>query len=131
MEVLKIPKGHVIVKRKDKVKGLYLIQDGSVIQKLDFAEITLRKNGIIGSLRNDEFVNDFIAAEDTTVVLLPCKNPEELKAVLDANERYRTVFLYAATIQRHQLFALYADLETRIRQYFSFVQTVYKDYHTN
>ena len=50
MEVLKIPKGHVIVKRKDKVKGLYLIQDGSVIQKLDFAEITLRKNGIIGSL---------------------------------------------------------------------------------
>ena len=130
MEVLKIPKGHVIVKRKDKVKGLYLIQDGSVIQKLDFAEITLRKNGIIGSLRNDEFVNDFIAAEDTTVVLLPCKNPEELKAVLDANERYRTVFLYAATIQRHQLFALYADLETRIRQYFSFVQTVYKDYHT-
>ncbi len=130
MEVMKFQKGQVIAKRDDEVKGLYLIQEGSVIQKLDFSEITLRKNAIIGIMANGQFINDFIAAEDATIILFPCKNVEELKVLIEQNQRFCSVFLYALIAQRHQIFGLYLDMQNRIRQYYAFVQTVYKDYHT-
>lgn len=43
MNAIKVQKGQRIAKRKDKVKGWYLIQEGSVIQKLGFAEISLER----------------------------------------------------------------------------------------
>ncbi len=128
MEVLKIKKGQAIAKRKEKVKQWYLVSEGSVIQKLSFAEISLGKNTIVGILESDWFICDYIAGEDSVLLVIPCKNADDLKKLLAANERYRSIFLRTAIEQRHRMFALYSDLSMRTRQFHAFVQTVYNDY---
>lgn len=130
MEVLKVPKGRQIAKRKDKVKGWYLIQEGSVTQKLGEAEILLGQNSIIGLLEQDWFICDYTAQEDTVLVPVPCTNADDLKGILTANQRYRIVFLRAAIEQRHRIFVLYSKLQKRTGQFHAFVQTVYSDYQT-
>lgn len=130
MQVMKIQKGKRIAKRKDIVKEWYLIQSGSVIQKLGLAEITLGPNAIIGIMERDWFICDYIAGEDTAIAAIPCGNAEDLKNILAANERYRIVFLRTAIEQRHRIFVLYSQLYRRTSQFHAFVQTVYHDYKT-
>lgn len=128
MEVLKIKKGQTIARRKEKVMQWYLVQEGSVIQKLDFAEVSLGRNTIVGILESDWFICDYIAREDSVLLVIPCKNADDLKKILAANERYRGIFLRTAIEQRHRMFALYSELSVRTKQFHAFVQTVYHDY---
>lgn len=130
MQVIKYQKGKRIAKRKDKVKEWYLIQSGSVIQKLGLAEVTLGPNAIIGILERDWFICDYIAGEDTAIAAIPCGNADDLKNILSANERYRVVFLRTAIEQRHRIFVLYSQLYRRTSQFHAFVQTVFNDYKT-
>ena len=125
---MKIQKGKRIAKRKDIVKEWYLIQSGSVIQKLGLAEVTLGPNAIIGILERDWFICDYIAGEDTAIAAIPCGNADDLKNILAANERYRIVFLRTAIEQRHRIFVLYSQIYKRMSQFHAFVQTVYNDY---
>lgn len=127
---MKIQKGKRIAKRKDKVKEWYLIQSGSVIQKLGLAEVILEPNAILGILERDWYICDYIAAEDTAIAVIPCENADDLKNILSANERYRIVFLRTAIEQRHRIFVLYSQLYRRMSQFHAFVQTVFNDYKT-
>ena len=128
MEILKIPAKEVIAKRKDSVREWYLIQEGTVIQKFDFAEVPLGKNAIIGILANDYFPCDYIAQTDVTLAVFSCGNYEDLKRILGNQEKLRSIFLKTAIEQRHQMFCLYADLQLKTRQFHSFVESVYNEY---
>lgn len=128
MNAIKVQKGQRIAKRKDKVKGWYLIQEGSVIQKLGFSEISLGPNTIIGILEKDWFLCDYITQTECVIKPIPCQNAEDLKKILAADERYRLLFLRTAIEQRHRNFVLYSQLHKRTNQFHAFVQTVYNDY---
>jgi len=128
MEVLKIPAKQVIAKRKDSVREWYLIQEGTVIQKFDFAEVTLGKNAIIGILASDYFPCDYIAQTDVTVAVFSCNNYEDLKRMLGNQAKLRSIFLKTAIEQRHQMLCLYADLQKKTHQFHSFVESVYMEY---
>ncbi len=130
MEVLKVQKGQVVAKKNDKVNEWYFIQEGSVIQKYAFTEVTLEKNNIVGILENDRFICDYIAAEDTILAIYPCENSEDLKHILCEEQRVRRYFLKSAIQQRHKMLQLYADLDLKCRQFHSVVETLYNDYKT-
>ena len=117
MNAIKVQKGQRIAKRKDKVKGWYLIQEGSVIQKLGFAEISLGPNTIIGILEKDWFLCDYITQTECVIKPIPCQNAEDLKKILAADERYRLLFLRTAIEQRHRNFVLYSQLHKRTNQF--------------
>lgn len=128
MEILKIAAKEVIAKRKDSVREWYLIQEGTVIQKFDFAEVTLGKNSIIGILASDYFPCDYIAQTDVTLAVFSCNNYEDLKRMLGNQAKLRSIFLKTAIEQRHQMLCLYADLQLKTRQFHAFVESVYNEY---
>lgn len=130
MEVLRVQKNQVIAGKKDKVKDWYLIQEGTVTQKFDLSEVTLGKNAIIGILESDRFLCDYIAAEDTVLAVFPCENSEDLKKILSAQEKIRSIFLRAAIEQRHQMLTIYSELYKKTRQFHVFVETIYNEYKT-
>lgn len=130
MELIKVKGEQVIARKKDKVKEWYLIQDGTVIQRFGFSEVKLSKNAIIGILESDRFLCDYIAAEDTVLAAFTCENSEDLKKILNDNEKIRTIFLRAVLEQRHQMFCLYSDLYNKTRQFHVFVETIYDEYKT-
>ena len=128
MEILKIPAKEVIAKRKDYVREWYLIQEGIVIQKFDFAEVLLGRNAIIGILASNYFPCDYIAQTDVSLAVFSCGNYEDLKRILGNQKKLRSIFLKTAIEQRHQMLCLYADLQLKTRQFHSFVESVYNEY---
>ena len=82
MNVLKVKKGETLARKQDKVMEWYLIQEGSVIRQFAFAEIIMHRNAIVGILENEWFACDYVANEDTTLIVIPCKNAQDLRKIL-------------------------------------------------
>lgn len=128
MNVVKIKKGDLVARRQEKVMEWYLIQLGSVLRQYHFAEITLGANSIIGILENEWFTCDYIAKEDTTLIIIPCKNAEDLRALLKSQANFRPIFLRTALEQRHQALCLYANLIKKAKLLHTTAQNSYNDY---
>lgn len=130
MELIKYQKDKVIEKKNDKVKYWYLVQQGTVIQKLEFSEVRLEKNAIIGLPEKDIYLCDYIAEEDTVLAAFTCDGADDIKKILAGQEKVRNIFLRAALKQRHQLLCLYTELYGKARQFHTFVEALYNDYKT-
>ncbi|MDE6713603.1 MAG: cyclic nucleotide-binding domain-containing protein [Lachnospiraceae bacterium] len=128
MEILEFEHDMVIARKNDKVKCWYLIQQGSVLQKMEFSEIRLEKNSIIGFLERDIYLCDYIAIEDTSLVALNCETSENLKRTLSGKEKIRNIFLRAAVLQRHNLLKLYTELFEKTNEFRTLVENLYYDY---
>lgn len=128
MEVLKVQRGQAVAKKNDKVREWYFIQEGKVIQKYAFTEVTLEKNHIVGILENDRFLCDYIAAEDTTLTVFPCESSDDLRQILSGDQKIRRYFLSAAMRQREKMLKLYSELDVKCRQFHTFVESLYNDY---
>lgn len=92
MNVLKVKKGETLARKQDKVMEWYLIQEGSVIRQFAFAEIIMHRNAIVGILENEWFACDYVANEDTTLIVIPCKNAQDLRKILSEHENFRPIF---------------------------------------
>lgn len=128
MQAITIKKGDLVAKRQDKVMEWYLIQTGSVTRHYNYAEITMGANSIIGILENTWFSCDYIASEDTTLIVIPCKNADDLHNLLKAQANFRAIFLRTALEQRHQALCLYASLKKKATLLHTTVQNSYNEY---
>jgi Mg chelatase-like protein len=106
----------------------YLIQEGSVIRQFAFAEIIMHRNAIVGILENEWFACDYVANEDTTLIVIPCKNAQDLRKILSEHENFRPIFLRTAVEQRHQALCLYASLQKKCMLLHNAAETLYSEY---
>lgn len=130
MQVVMVKKGDLVARRQEKVMEWYLIQSGSVTRRYNFAELSLGANAIIGILENTWFSCDYIAAEDTTLIIIPCKSSEDLYALLKKQPNFRPIFLRTALEQRHQALCLYTKLWKLAALLHTTAQNSYNDYKT-
>lgn len=130
MDIVKFTSGQIIAKKNDKVKYWYIVQEGTVILKIDDTQLKLGKNSIVGILEKDMYLCDYIAGEDITLAAFVCQSCEDLKKVLTGQEKIRELFLRSAIEQRHNLLYLYSELFNKVRQFHAFVQSAYNDYKT-
>jgi hypothetical protein len=130
MQIIKVKKDNLVVRRQDKVMAWYLIQIGSVSRHYNFAEITMGPNSIIGILENEWFSCDYIAREDSTLIMIPCKDATDLHAILKNQANFRAIFVRTALEQRHQALCLYTTLKKKATLLHRTVQTSYNDYKT-
>jgi hypothetical protein len=128
MKVWKVKQGEVIAKCGDKVMEWYLIQEGSVAQKFAFAEIVLERNAMVGILADEWFLCDYVAREDTTLIVVPCKDAYDLEKILTEHGDYRAVFLRAALEQKYKALRLYTDLQEKSTLLHTFAESAYNDY---
>lgn len=128
MNALKVKKGEVVAKKQDKVMEWYLIQEGSVVRQFDFAEVVMNRNSIIGILENEWFACNYVAREDTTLIVIPCKDAQDLRVILSEHENFRPIFLRTAVEQRHQSLCLYASLQKKSVLLHSVAESLYSEY---
>lgn len=128
MELVKYQRGQIIEKRNDMMQHLYLIQEGSVIQKFEVSEVVLEKNALIGIVEKDVYLCDYIAAEDCTLVEFTCENADALKKLLKGQERLRGIFLRAVLEQRQKMLQLYAELNAKARHFHMFAESEFNEY---
>ena len=107
----------------------FLIQEGTVIQKFEAAEMELNKNSMIGILENDRFICDYVAREECVLIVIECKNARDLQNILAEHSNFRAVFLRAALEQRHKTLCLYAELLKKSNLLHDRAQKYYEDYN--
>ena len=93
MRIQKVKAGQLVAKRQEKVMEWYLVQEGKVIQNFGLAQIELSANSMIGILENEWFICDYIAKEDTTLIVIECKNAIDLQKILAEHENFRMLSL--------------------------------------
>lgn len=130
MDIMKVEKGNIVARKQDKVHHWFLVKEGLVSQKFGFAEVTLEANSMIGILDGEWYICDYVAVEDTTVIVIPCENASDLNDILSMNESYRNVFLQAALRQRHRMLSLYGDLQKKCRRFQAVIGAAFSDYKT-
>ena len=128
MEVIRVEKGNVVARRQDKVNEWYLVKEGMISQIFGFAEVKLEANSMIGILDGEWFICDYVAVEDSILIVIPCENASDLKDILSVNETYRSVFLQAALRQRHRMLSLYGDLQKKCRRFQVVIGAAFGDY---
>ena len=128
MNVIKLKAGELVAKRQEKVMEWYLIQEGAVVQKFGFSEITLGRNSMIGILETDWFICDYVVKEDVTMIVIPCKNGTDLQKMLMEHENFRAIFLKAAIEQRHKALCLYSELRKKCEFLHKSAEKLYDDY---
>ena len=128
MQVIKIKKGDPVARRQEKIMQWYLIQQGYVTRHYHCAELSMGPNSIIGIMENECFSCDYTAGEDTTLIVLPCKNADDLHALLKAQANFRPIFVRTALEQRHQALCLYAGLKQKATLLHTTAQNSYNDY---
>lgn len=130
MKVLKVKAGETVARRQEKVMEWYLIQEGTVVHRIAFAESMLERNSIIGIMEKEWFSDDYVAKTDCTLIVIPCKNALDLHTILRDNENLRPVFLRTAVEQRHGLIGLYEVLQRKTALLHSVAESVYIEYKT-
>ena len=128
MNVIKVKANEVVVKRQDKVMEWYLIQEGSVERRFEFAKSVLPRNSIIGIMESEWFICDYVAKEDTALIVIPCKNAFDLQMILHEHENFRPIFLRTAVEQRHQLLCMYVSLFRKTQLLHSMAESLYDEY---
>ena len=128
MNVLKFKKGDIVAKKQDKVTEWYLIQEGTVVRSYQLSEVAMGSNAIVGILESGWFACDYVAAEDTTVIVIPCKNAADLQNILSNHDKFRPIFLKTALEQRHQMLGLYAKLYQKAGLLHNAAENIYNDY---
>ena len=129
MEVIRLKKGELIARQRQRVKEWYILQEGVVMIKYDFVESKLGPNSIIGILEQDWFLCDYVAATDVTLFVFPCNGFADLKQALSAESKMRRIFLRTAMLQRHQLLGIYVDYYNKVRQFQHFIDGALNDYN--
>lgn len=130
MNTLKFKKGEIVAKKQDKVTEWYLIQEGTVVRYYKFSDIAMGSNAIIGILEYEWFACDYVASEDTTVIVIPCKNATDLQTLLNSHDKFRPIFLRTALEQRHQMLEMYAKLYKKAGLLHSSAEVLFNDYKT-
>lgn len=128
MNVLKVKAGELVAKRQEKVMEWYLLQEGSVVRQFAFAQSLLSRNSIIGIMEGEWFSCDYVAKDDCTFIVIPCKNAADLQTILREHENFRPIFLKTAVEQRHQLLCLYANLLRKTKLLHAAAEAQYSEY---
>lgn len=127
---VRVQKNQIIAKQKDKIKNWYIILEGSVVQMNSYARVLLEKDAVIGISETDQYLCDYIARQDTVLLVFPYNSPDDIKGMIQGQENMRGTLLRAALKQRQMLLETYARFRNLVRQFHSFVENEYSDYRT-
>lgn len=128
MKVIRLKAGEALAKKQDKVSEWYLIQSGAVEQRFGHAQIALGQNAIIGILESEWFAYDYVAKEDSQLIVIPCKNANDLQILLAEHENFRAIFIKTAIEQRNQMLWLYQEMREKVSLLYASVLAVFNDY---
>ncbi len=128
MKTINLSAGEPLARKEDKVREWYLIQTGAIVQSIGHAQVILEQNAIIGILESEWFSYDYIAKEDTSLIVIPCRNAGDLQILLAENKNFRVIFIRTAVEQRNQMLCLYQEMREKVSLLYASVLAVYQDY---
>ena len=130
MIAIKLKKGEHLVRKGESTKAIYIVLKGSVILKTAYNQIVLERGSVVGFMYGytDEYMCDYIAAEESLIVSYRYGGPEDYKAIFKEQPKYCYAFLYAAIRQYRVVYERYKALQDTAGHLSGFITQQYSEY---
>ena len=127
---IELRKGEHLVRKGETTKAIYIVLRGSLNLQTDYNQITLGTGSVVGFMigLSDEYVCDYVAAEDSLVASYKYESPEDYKAIFKEQPKYCYAFLYAAIKQYCTIYDSYKALKDATKELSDFIAKQYSDY---
>lgn len=130
METVKVGKGKKFLKRGERVKGLYVILQGSVRAVSKNDEFDMEAGSIIGLMESGSgiYMCDYIANTECICYSYEYKVPEDYKQIFANEEKYVSVFTMSAMRQTSILLRRYTAFYKIAQGYYRFLMNMNEEY---
>ncbi len=130
MIAIQLKKGEHLVRKGESTKAIYIVIKGSVVLKTEYNQITLASGSIVGFMYGytDEYMCDYIAAEDSLIASYKYESPEDYKTIFKEQPKYCYAFLYAAIRQFRIVYDNYKALKDAAKELSDFITEQYTGY---
>lgn len=130
MVAIELKKNEHLVRKGETTKAIYIVLRGSVNLQTEYNQITLGTGSVVGFMLglSDEYVCDYVAAEDSLIASYKYESPEDYKTIFREQPKYCYAFLYAALKQYRTIYDVYKALEDVAKEISDFVAKQYSDY---
>ena len=90
METVKVSKGRNFLRKGEKMKGLFVILQGSVRAVSKNDEIEMEAGSIVGMMdsASDVYLCDYVANTDCLFYAYPYRQTEDYKKIFASDEKY-------------------------------------------
>ncbi len=130
METVKVSKGKKFLKRGERVKGLYVILQGSVRAVSKNDEFDMEAGSIIGLMESGSgiYMCDYIANTECICYSYDYNVPEDYKQIFANEEKYVSVFTMSAMRQTSILIRRYTAFYKMAQEYYRFLMNMNEEY---
>lgn len=130
METVKVSKGKRFLKRGERVKGLYVILQGSVRAVSKNDEFDMEAGSIIGLMESGSgiYMCDYIANTECICYSYEYNVPEDYKQIFTNEEKYISVFTMSAMRQTSILIRRYTAFYKIAQGYYRFLMNMNEEY---
>ena len=130
MVAIQLKKNEHLVRKGETTKAIYIVLRGSVNLQTDYNKITLGSGSVVGFMLglSEEFVCDYVAAEDSLIASYKYESPEDYKTIFREQPKYCYAFLNAAIKQYRTIYDAYKALKDCAKEISDFIAKQYSDY---
>ena len=130
MVAIELKKDEHLVRKGETTKAIYIVLRGSVDLQTDYNRINLGTGSVVGFMMgfSDEYVCDYVAAEDSLIASYKYESPEDYKAIFKEQPKYCYAFLHAALKQYRTIYDVYKALQDSADEMANFIAKQYSDY---
>ena len=130
MVAIELKKNEHLVRKGETTKAIYIVLRGSVNLQTEYNQITLGTGSVVGFMfgLSDEYICDYIAAEDSLIASYKYESPEDYKTIFREQPKYCYAFLYAAIKLYRTIYDKYHALKEEAKEIADFIAKQYSDY---
>ena len=130
MVAIELKKNEHLVRKGETSKAIYIVLRGSVNLQTDYNRIALGTGSVVGFMLglSEEYVCDYVAAEDSLIASYKYESPEDYKAIFREQPKYCYAFLHAALKQYRTIYDVYKALGDSAKEISDFIAKQYSDY---
>ena len=130
MVAIQLKKNEHLVRKGETTKAIYIVLRGSLNLQTEYNQITLGTGSVVGFMLglSDEYVCDYVAAEDSLIASYKYESPEDYKAIFKEQPKYCYAFLHAAIKQYHMIYDICKKLEASAKEIADFIAKQCSDY---
>ena len=130
MVAIELKKNEHLVRKGESTKAIYIVLRGSVNLETAYNRINLGSGSVIGFMwgLSDEYVCDYVAAEDSLIASYKYESPEDYKKIFREQPKYCYAFLHAAIKQYRTIYDCYKALGDSAKEISDFIAKQYSDY---
>ena len=127
---IQLKKNEHLVRKGETTKAIYIVLRGSVNLQTAYNCVTLGAGSVVGFMTglSDEYVCDYVAAEDSLIASYKYESPEDYKTIFREQPKYCYAFLHAAIKQYRTIYDVYKALKDSAQEISNFIAKQYSDY---